>query len=1504
MKIRKLFLSTFTVVFSTAIFAQTGFENWDGAWDNVNVTQINKENPYTIAIPFESENALLQKSIEASAYYQSLNGTWKFNWAKDPDSKPANFYETNFNVSGWDDITVPSVWQIYGVRNGKSWDIPVYTNYDYPFTYNSSTYSVMADRPSDWTYNNSCKNPVGSYRRDFIIPNNWNGRDIYVRFNGAGEGYYVWVNGQKVGYSEDSYTPGEFKITDYVTAGTNVIAVQVYRFTSGSFLEDQDFWRYSGICRDVFVWSAPKTQIRDYFFRTDLDDQYANAMVSLDVEITGNSLSNASLNAKIMKDGIVIAQSTISAPVIGKNTFTVPVNNPDKWSAEIPNLYDLVITLNNNGTTSDIRGGKVGFREVGIGSKGELLINGKRMVFHGVNRHDHSEINGRTISKEEMEMDIKTMKCLNINAIRTSHYPDNPYFYDLCDKYGMYVLAEANVECHGNMGLSSVEAFRKPMVERNQNNVMRYRNHPSIFIWSYGNESGNGNNFQYVENAIKALDNTRLTHYEGNSQWSDVSSTMYGGYNDIMKIGEDRLTQSNPRPHIQCENSHAMGNAMGNVREMFDLYEKYPSLTGEFIWDWKDQGLQMPVPGKQDETYWAYGGDFGDKPNNENFVINGLVFPDCSLSAKSYNTKKIYQPVVFSMQNDGKTFNLTSKLSFKNTSDLDIYYSILEDGKILKTQKINTTLNAGESQTLTIDESALMTEPAAEYFIRFNVYQKNATWWANAGYEVASEQIELKKAIKPVYVIPTSGVLSVQNNGNTVQVSGNNFSIEFSKLKGALESYVLNGKQMINGTLELNVFRLPTDNDKAQTQTWDANGIRRLTVLPRTFDVKQTSDVVTITVENLYLATGQYRYNTTETFNILKDGTVFFNTIIDPVTKNVITPRIGYRLSMPKDFEQFTWFGRGPWDSYKDRKESCFLGVFNSTVTDQWTNYLLPQETGNKEDVRWISVRNNVGEGLLFVAPNTMSASAVHYKAEDLYSNKDNRAKHTYQVPFNDNSIISLNAGMRGLGNASCGADVMSKYELRADYTLFNFMILPLSSQLTNEQLSKKARVESLVCAAVEIERNKGGIVTLSTSTNAAEIYYSIDGGQFQLYKEPFDLQDAGTVKAYCKRNGYFDSMESEKYFYVVIDKTKWRIAKVSSQQNGNDAKYAIDDNENTIWHTPWGTNEPTYPHEIVIDMLYEYTVEKFTYQGRLDGSNGRVASYEVYFSNDPNVWGEPAMSGQFANNSSIQSVNILSKPQARFLKFIAKSEVNGNNWASAAEIGIEASKKNSHQEDCQSNIATDTEYYIKHFYSGMYLQYKVNSFEGDFCINPLVEKNENFIFNFIPVSGKTDIYNVSMKGSYLVSYNDSYWRLRLGNKTDNDGQVNILKQEDCTFIMKGVWQSSKLFNFDATTANSYVYADKESGAIWQIQKVNPETAIQNNQTEKIVVYPTISRGTIEVITSGKAIVDVMDIFGNVQASYSTNERINLNLNYPNGIYIVVVKTANGNSLFKVLLSK
>ncbi len=1286
---KKNFLSNIQICFVSAsllmgvssTFAQETYTGTE--WNDVKITKKNREEAKTLEIPFATEQDVQSKSIEQSPYFQSLNGTWKFNWVADPSKKPVDFYTSFSKSAGWDDITVPAVWQVYGVRNDKNWDKPLYVNTRYPFTYNSTTYEVQENPQADFTYNSSMRNPVGSYLKEFTIPANWDGRDVYVRFNGAGPGYYLWINGQFVGYSEDSYLPSEFNITKYLNkSGKNFIAVQIYRFTSGSFLECQDFWRFSGISRDVFLWSAPKTQIRDYFFKTDLDNNYVNANVSIDVELTGAALKSGELTAKIMDNGTVIAEKTITKPSMGKFTINIDnVINPKKWSAEIPNLYDLVLTLKSGKNAVDIRGGKVGFREVGIRNDGALLINGKRMLFHGVNRHDHSHINGRTLSKEEIEMDIKVMKRLNVNAIRTSHYPNNPYLYDLCDKYGMYVLAEANVECHGNTGLSGVELFRKPMVERNENHVKRLKNHPCIFIWSFGNESGRGDNFKYVSEAIYALDKTRLRHYEGNSEWSDVSSTMYANYSHIEGIGKG----GQKRPHIQCENSHAMGNSMGNVRDMWDLYEKYPNLTGEFIWDWKDQGLQMPIPGNPSKTYMAYGGDFGDKPNDNNFCTNGVIFADYNISSKSYQVRKIYQPVdFFKPSKENTRYTLKSKLSFKVIApdEYDFSYSVLEDGNVIKTEKINgVSINPEGTYELTIANPLVNPKTEAEYFIRFNVYQKKATWWAEAGYEVANEQIKIQDAVKPAYQIPATGNLTIKENADNYTVTGSDFSAVFSKSKGSLVSYVLKGKQVICEPLKLNVFRAYTDNDKVQAENWDNMGLRDLTLKAGTWNVKASTakNMVDLKIVNAYSGKGQNTFTNEVAFKVLTDGTIIVSSTIDPAAKGVILPKIGYVLEMPKDFENFTYYGRGPWDSYEDRKESCFEGIYNTTVTkEQLTPYVLPQEMGNKEETRWSVLTDNNGLGIMFVAPAKMATSVAHWRAGEMVKNRDERARHPSQIPYIDNTVVCLDARNRALGNASCGPDVRSIYELKSEFTIFNFIIMPVTSKQTNEQLAKKARVESPLITPVQISRDNEGKVKLTTSTPEAKIYYSINKGKYQQYTAPIELLNGGHVEAYSSAAGYFDSMVTTADFNLYIDKTKWKVVNVSSEQGGGEkASNAIDGDASSIWHTRYSDPEAQYPHEIVVDMADTYKVKDFIYQARQDGDNGRIKGYEIYFSNDPNKFGsKPDVTGDFANTSNPQAIIIPAQPEARYFKLVAKSEVHRKAWASAAELGIEAVAK------------------------------------------------------------------------------------------------------------------------------------------------------------------------------------------------------------------------------------
>ncbi len=1269
---KKVVFCLAALAWMSVVNAQTGEE-----WDNPSISHVNREKSHTGALPMTSEADVVKNDLTLSPYYQSLDGKWKFNWVKKPSLATTNMCEKDYNDASWTDIDVPSNWQVWGLKHNKSWDKPLYCNVAYPFSFNESNYSVMAERPSWFEYNSSMPNPVGTYRKHFNITSDClTGHNVYVRFNGVGHGFYLWVNGQRVGYSEDSYVPAEFDITKYLIEGDNVMALQVYRFTSGSFLECQDYWRLTGIQRHCFIWAAPKTQIRDYFFTTDLDHQYVNAKANVKVSIAGAE-TDGTVEAKIMDGSTVIASKTASFNAqTSELSLNMNVTAPRLWSAETPNLYDLILTLKDGtGKTIDIRGSKVGFREVGIRNDGALIINGKRMVFHGVNRHDFSPVNGRAITDEEIEEDIKTMKRLNINAVRTSHYPNDPIFYDLCDKYGLYVLAEADVECHAHQKLSSLSLFRPAMVERSENHVLTHRNHPCIFIWSFGNESGNGNNFQYVANAIKALDKTRLTHYEGNSDYADVSSTMYASYETINYIGS---SQHN-RPHIQCENSHSMGNSMGNVRDMFDLYENYPCLTGEFIWDFKDQGLLTKSSSGQE--YWAYGGDFGDNPNDGNFCINGLVHPDWSYTAKTYNTKKIYQPLEFSAVS-GKTnvFRMKNKLAFLSSSIYDVSYSIVdEEGHDYMSGTISDDIAAGETKNITIDYLTSsyfsIIPPEKEVFINFTAKQRENTAWADAGYVVAEEKLPVKTATKPMkdLTFANNNALTVEETDAVVDVSGANFKATFTKNKGTLTGYSLDGVQMMSKALQLNAFRLPTDNDGSKKATWDSMGLRSLSTTGKGTDTKVTKaddgKTVIVSMKSTY-GNSSNTFDVSLDFIVCADGTLMVNSFIRPQNSGAILPKLGFKLEMPKEMEQLMWFGRGPWDNYRDRKEACLPGIYQSTVTNQYEEYILPQEHGTKQEVRWMSVTNNEGQGLLFVAPDQMAASAVHFRPEDNYTNKDTRKKHTYQFVRCDNTVVNLDAATRGLGNNSCGPDVMDKYELKAANTAFRFFIIPLKA---GNDVAAIARVDMPVCQPVSCERQSNGRIKMSTPTKNATIYYSINGGDYQKYTDPLIQNDACTINTYCTGENLMDSPVMTYDFDLYINKSAWKLVSADSQHSGNEARLAFDGKNDTFWHTEWGSVEPACPHTIVIDMASEYKVTAITYLSRQDGNqNGMVKNFEVYLSNDGSTWGSPVVSGQFKNTTSQQVTKLTTPTMGRYLKFVAKSEINGNAWTSAAEIGIQ----------------------------------------------------------------------------------------------------------------------------------------------------------------------------------------------------------------------------------------
>lgn len=1217
--------------------------------------------------------------MEESPYYKTLNGTWKFHWVADPKDRPLDFYKPEYDVTKWDDIKVPSPWQIEAVRHNKSWDKPLYCNIIYPFCDYSKGLqwpNVIQPRPSHYTFA-TMPNPVGSYRRDFTLPESWKGRDVFIRFNGVEAGFYIWVNGKKVGYSEDSYLPAEFNLSPYLKPGKNTLAVEVYRFTDGSFLECQDFWRFSGIFRDAFLWSAPQTQVRDFFFRSDLDKDYKNASVSLDVEITGKK-SNSEIQVKLTDlNGKEIANQSVKAKP-GMNNLLFEVVNPSKWTAETPNLYNLTILLRQKGQTIDIRNAKVGFHKIELTKDGQMLVNGKSTKFRGVDRHDHSPINGRTVSKEEMEKDVQLMKMFNMNAVRTSHYPNNPYFYDLCDKYGIYVLSEANVECHGHTAFSKEPSWRKAFTERSENMVRRYRNHASIVMWSLGNESGDGDNFETAEKAVKALDSTRPTHYEGNSAYCDVTSSMYPSVEWLESVGKERLEKfqkgETVKPHVVCEYAHAMGNSMGNFREYWETYDRYPALIGGFIWDWVDQSIKVPTPDGKD-FYYAVGGDFGDQPNDGNFCTNGVIFSDRTYSAKALEVKKIYQPMSIENLGNGK-YKLKNKRFHAGLNDLYGRYEIEEDGKVIRSGNLDElNINPQESNVITIADQITDKTPGAEYFIKFSFCQKKDTEWAKAGYEVVTEQFKLTDSPKPIFTAAKGDIQLVETN-DAYLVKGDRFEATFSKKEGTISAYTLNEVPLISKGLELNVFRAPTDNDKGSAEDWKRKGLYNMAPEAGKWEVRQENGKVILQIKNTYRGKAGFDYQAVIEYTVVPDGSILVNSIMLPALNGEVIPRIGYRMEMPEGFERMRWYGCGPMESYVDRKDAAYVGVFEDQVSNQWENYIKPQEMGNHEDVRWISITNPQGQGFVFVAGDKMAASALHIRAQDMVDPENlNKLVHKYEFPMRKETVLCLDAAVRPLGNGSCGPGPMSKYELRSQSTAFSFIIMPLERSYQKDELIEKARVQMPICMPVLIDRDNNGLLNLKTNTPEATIHYSLNGAAYKTYTEPIEFVAGGKVEAYATTNKLDNSLKTSVEFPIYVDRSAWKIVSVSSENSasGEGARNAIDGDPTTIWHSRWAEPVANHPHEIVVDMASLLEIDKFIYQPR-NSDNGRIKDYKLCFSKDGKNW-ENEIKGVFQNSSAPQIVILKAPLVARYFKLVALSEVHGRPWASAAELNVSITK-------------------------------------------------------------------------------------------------------------------------------------------------------------------------------------------------------------------------------------
>jgi beta-galactosidase len=883
--------------------------------------------------------------------------------------------------------------------------------------------------------------------------------------------FYLWVNGKKVGYSQGSMTPAEFDITDCVGDGENTLAVEVYRWSDGSYLEDQDMWRFSGIFRDVFLFSTPQVHLRDFFVRCALDGNYRDATLEVNARVHNYSKDPSephSVEVSLLDaDGIVVGGEPLVSCAVERTEpgveealgMETAVSNPQKWSSESPYLYTVLLVLKNAaGEVVEVERCSFGFRVVEI-KEGQLWVNGVSVLLKGANRHEHDPYHGRAVPLERMIQDIELLKRFNFNTVRTSHYPDDPKWYDLCDRYGIFLIDEANLEGHG-MGydldktLGNKPEWEAAHVDREVAMVERDKNHPSVVIWSMGNESGSGCNFEAGARAIRKLDPTRPIHYERMNEVADIDSTMYPHLDDFIATAK----RNTDKPFIMCEYAHAMGNSVGNLKEYWDAIEKYPRLIGGCIWEWADHGLPKEADVEPDEDgkrpwYWAYGGDFDDHPNDGNFCMDGLVFPDRGIPPKMWEVKKVYQYVAVEAEDalNGKV-RVHNKHFFTNLSAFAVAWTLSQNGSVIQEGTAEPLdIAPGASEVVTIPFRDPELNPGAEYWLRIGFSLRGDTIWAKKGHEIGWEQIQVPFEVlpKPAPALADMPPLDVEDDSETVVVSGKEFRVEFSKRLGGIASLSYHGKTIVedggdrlNGPV-LNLFRAFTDNDNAYGEgrgirtPFYRSGLTQIKRYVRGFEVHSpANNAVKIETCVDCLGSKGTGFRHVCTYTVLSNGTVELDNRMEPVGDLPDLPKIGLQMTVSGEFDDFEWYGRGPHENYPDRKVGAAVGRYGSKVSEQYVPYPHPQENGNKEDVRWASLTDNSEEGLLVVAEETMSVTALHFTASDL-----ERARHTFELKPRRDVILCLDHRQHGLGNASCGPLTLEKYVLHPERTSFRLSL-------------------------------------------------------------------------------------------------------------------------------------------------------------------------------------------------------------------------------------------------------------------------------------------------------------------------------------------------------------------------------------------------------------------------------------------------------------------------------
>jgi beta-galactosidase len=1005
---------------------------------------INKELDHATLMPYSNLAEALKANRRASSLAVSLNGMWKFNWVDWPQKRPVNFYKPSYDVSGWKDIKVPSSFQVQG------YGTPDYSNFTLIF---QSDFPRVMTEPKNKKYTTLHeRNPVGSYRRDFDVPVNWTGRRIFITFDGVDAGFFIWVNGKKVGYSVNSRNAAEFDLTKYVHPGKNMLAVEVYRFTSGSYLENQDMWRLSGIFRNVTLWSAPQEHIRDFFIKTNLDSKYRDADLTVSAKV--KNYSNVAVPARrvdvTLYNGAVkvpggIAKANVPALQPGEETIyktSFHVTNPQKWTAETPKLYTTVITLNSGANTIETMSARTGFREIEI--KGRLfLVNGVPIKLKGVNRHENWPDDGHAITEEQMIKDIVLIKQTNSNHVRTCHYSDDPRWYELCDEYGIYLVAEANVECHAQQNQFNEEpTIKAAIIERNVANVENFKNHPAVVIWSLGNECGRGGtNFRAALKAIKAIDD-RPTHYEGfgignDKNPADIDSQMYTGIDGVEHNATDATLT---KPYYLCEYAHAMFNSMGSVDLYNDLFDKYPALLGGAIWEWQDQGLYNNRD--PDHKIIAYGGGFGEYPNDHYFIHKGVVFSDRSPKPHFPELKHAYQWITINAKDlNKKLFTIKNRYQFINLNGFDAKWEVSENGTTISSGNIAVGLiNPGQQKDVKLPY-VINPKPGAEYFVRISFQLGTDKLWAPRGFEVAEQQFELGTIAPAVVNKSQGGNLSLNDSKSDIKVKGTDFSMEFDKAKGTFTKLEKDGENILrdSGGPMLHLWRAPHQKDDMWAyEDWVKKGLREISwVANDVKGVQLAPNVVQISANLTGTGKDDFVVHHKVVYTINGKGEIKAENSVDFSDPKLVLARIGVRMFLNKDLNQFDYLGRGPMENYGDRKSGFNVSHFGSSVVKQMTGYEKPMEQGNHEDVRWANVTAANGWGITVKqVDSVMQVAALPYSDEEMEN-----VEYKIDLPKSKGTVLCISHKTLGVGSNGCGPRPLEPYRVYANATTFNYEI-------------------------------------------------------------------------------------------------------------------------------------------------------------------------------------------------------------------------------------------------------------------------------------------------------------------------------------------------------------------------------------------------------------------------------------------------------------------------------